>query len=173
MSFTLNIFEVRGLKASNEHIYVKIKWKSSSSHQEEIKSKELIASNSVFDPPFTQNLGAIDSGSRISFAVKESATLIPKTLGSAERSVAELLDTQSGRTVVTMPGGVSVTCALSAPVEFRGRALSSSQLGPALSGSQLHGHGLFDTEDSVSAPSKIGFSAIAGHRLICFTRVQS
>ena len=161
MSYTLLVHEVRGLKASSAQIYVKVKWKNPSSVQEERKSKEVNAStNVIFDPPFPLPLGPIDVNTKINFAVKESGTLMPKTLGSTEMSLSQMLDSQSGQITVTM-AGCSLTCTVEAPSGTVRRP--STMMSPQAAASGTAHAALFDTEDPPDAVAKTGFSALAGN----------
>jgi len=176
MTTTLNVYEVRGLKASGDQIYVKTKWKIGSSLQEH-KSAELPASsNAVFSPPHQVNLGVLsDNGLKINFAVKASATLIAKTLGTGDATVATIMAADGGRYTVSM-GGISVTCSIDAPAELRARAASLTQQRAAASSAPstatVAAQALFETEDHADMPQKTGLSSLAGNFTGMFTKAK-
>lgn len=158
MVFKLTVFEVRGIKASKEQIYVKIKWKNASGYQEEHKSPEVSASNAVFAPPFCLDIESIDSAAKVSFAVKESATLIAKTLGSSEQSLSQMLDSQS-ETFSLNVGSLTITCSLQAPEGARERrttASTGSSAGSAVAHSSKSAGVLFETDDNTGSSAKTG-----------------
>jgi hypothetical protein len=152
--------------SSGDQIYVKTKWKIGSSLQEH-KSAELPASsNAVFSPPHQVNLGVLsDNGLKINFAVKASATLIAKTLGTGDATVATIMAADGGRYTVSM-GGISVTCSIDAPAELRARAASLTQQRAAASSAPstatVAAQALFETEDHADMPQKTGLSSLAG-----------
>jgi hypothetical protein len=152
--------------SSGDQIYVKTKWKIGS-HLEEHKSIELPASsNAVFTPPHQVNLGVLsDNGLKINFAVKASATLIAKTLGTGDASVATIMAADGGRYTVSM-GGISVTCSIDAPAELRARSASQTQqraaASSAPSSATVAAQALFETEDHADLPQKSGLSSLAG-----------
>ena len=154
--------------SSGDQIYVKTKWKNGS-HLEEHKSEELPASNAVFSPPHQVNLGVLsDNGLKINFAVKASATLMAKTLGTGDASVATIMAADGGRYTVSM-GGISVTCSIDAPADLRARAASLSQQRAAASSAPssatvgaVAAQALFETEDHADLPHKSGLSSLAG-----------